>query len=210
MVFFGTEYTKVNHLYNGIEPLFSVDDNFNMKWDKKSLLMHKLYSPNTTYVLTKSTRKSEREDLINSVKLKYNSLSNPKVISDGVKNRDYSHRAVKGANDLADKDTIIIGSLSSEKEQALIRESYHEYFNHLKQYFEDDLTESQEMKKINDIIHRKLLSTTISQSLGRNQGYRAKGSKTVIVLPILYSNSYSTIKWNLNLNYISENVVISA
>ena len=42
----------------------------------------------------------------------------------------------------------------------------------------------QQMKRINEIISNVLMTSNISQSIGRNQGFRANGFNTVAVLPI--------------------------
>lgn len=54
-----------------------------------------------------------------------------------------------------------------------------------------------------------LLETNISQSIGRNQGFRSKGSKTVVVIPVLHSKHSHVISRNLNLSYTSPNVLVS-
>ena len=51
------------------------------------------------------------------------------------------------------------------------------------------------------------METSISQSIGRNQGFRAQGSKTVVVIPVLHSKHHHVISKNLNLSYTSPNVV---
>ena len=49
------------------------------------------------------------------------------------------------------------------------------------------------------------LQTQVSQSIGRNSGFRDKGKKAVVVLPLLQRNSTKKFK-PINLNYISSDV----
>ena len=49
------------------------------------------------------------------------------------------------------------------------------------------------------------LQTQVSQSIGRNSGFRDKGKKAVVVLPLLQRNSTKKFK-TINLNYISSDV----
>ena len=64
--------------------------------------------------------------------------------------------------------------------------------------------------KINEIIHQTLLSVSLNQSIGRNQAYRDNGNKAVVVLPILHPIHKNVISRNIDLNYISSNIKISA
>ena len=62
-------------------------------------------------------------------------------------------------------------------------------------------------KQINNYIKQVQLQTQVSQSIGRNSGFRDKGKITAVVLPILQPNSNKKFK-PINLNYISPNVFI--
>jgi hypothetical protein len=149
-------------------------------------------------------------------------------------NKDHSHLAVKGKNDISSKDTIIIGSLCSESEQVLLRESCSNYFKKYKEYkFEELVQEKSEsnstnnkqqidiisecrigfdeyyIKICNSMITEILMESSINQSIGRNQGFRSKGGKTVVVLPVLHSKHHHVISKKLNLSYTSPNVLVS-
>jgi hypothetical protein len=54
-----------------------------------------------------------------------------------------------------------------------------------------------------------LMESSINQSIGRNQGFRSKGGKTVVVIPVLHSKHHHVISKNLNINYTSPNVLVS-
>ena len=45
----------------------------------------------------------------------------------------------------------------------------------------------------------------MSQSIGRNSGFRSNGSETYVILPLLKPNSVRTLK-PYNINYITDNV----
>lgn len=234
IVFYGTEYTKMRHTTEGLKALCKVDmKTFDMVWDKKSILHHRVYSPNIIYMLNPSTNKSGREELIVDVIERFkNYLHDPVVISDGVTNSDHSHLAVKGKNDLSTKDTIIIGSLCNEQEQVLLRESCSNYFKKFEKIQFEKLVQEKSnstnnkqqidiisecrigfdehyTKVQNSMITDILMESSINQSIGRNQGFRAQGSKTVVVLPLQHSKHHHVISRNLNLSYTSPNVLVS-
>jgi len=60
-------------------------------------------------------------------------------------------------------------------------------------------------KRINIYIKQVQLQTQVSQSIGRNSGFRDKGKMTAVVLPLLEPNSNKKFK-SINLNYISPKV----
>lgn len=147
-------------------------------------------------------------------------------------NSDHSHLAVKGKNDLSTKDTIIIGSLCNEQEQVLLRESCSNYFKKFEKIQFEKLVQEKSnstnnkqqidiisecrigfdehyTKVQNSMITDILMESSINQSIGRNQGFRAQGSKTVVVLPLQHSKHHHVISRNLNLSYTSPNVLVS-
>jgi hypothetical protein len=128
-----------------------------------------------------------------------------------------SHLAVKGKNDLSSKDTIIIGSLCNEQEQVLLRESCSKYFKKFEKLVKEKSNSTNNKQQIdiisecrtgfdeyyikicNSMITEILMETNINQSIGRNQGFRSKGGKTVVVLPVLHSKHHHVIPSPINL-----------
>jgi len=107
-----------------------------------------------------------------------------------------------------------MGTLRTEIEDNILCYSAEEFFNKFRAYIEEqhkNLTEEEQAKKsktaINNYIKQVQLSTQVSQYIRRNSGFRNKGKKAVVVLPILQPNSRSNFK-SIDLNYVSIDVRI--
>ena len=101
---------------------------------------------------------------------------------------------------------LIIGTLRTEIEDNILYYSAEEYFKKFREYFkEQGKTPSEVDAQINSYIKQVNLQTQVSQSIGRNSGFRDKGKKAVVVLPLLQPNSTKKFK-PINLNYISSDV----
>ena len=86
--------------------------------------------------------------------------------------------------------------------------SAEEYFKEFKAYYKEQGMDAINIKKaINNYIKQIQLQTQVSQSIGRNSGFRDQGKKTAVVLPILQPNSTRKFK-SIDLNYISPEVRI--
>ena len=64
------------------------------------------------------------------------------------------------------------------------------------------------IQKSEPYIQEILIATQVSQSIGRNSGFRYSGKKCVVVLPVMHSKSTRRLSRALSSNYISENVLI--
>jgi hypothetical protein len=179
-------------------------------------LEQKLFDENVIYILTSSTNVSIRDELINDIRTNLEEEYHEEfiVISNNTKEENVTHARVKGSNEYADNNTIIIGTLRTEIEDNILYYSAEDYFIKFKEYIEveyKDLSEDHQAKKantaINTYIKQVYLSTQVSQSIGRNSGFRDQGKKTAVVLPILQPNSRSKFK-DIDLNYISTDVRI--
>ena len=192
----------------------------------KEPIEFKLETDNVTYLLVKSTRKDILEAQIKQIQGDDKSVI---VISNGVKNtinNSLTHMGIKGINNLSQNDTLIIGTLKNEqqvKEYILnnknyfvimfksqliqrlkvFKETYTSDFEILKSYGNDLLYEFSE-----PIVQKILLETEVSQSIGRNSGFRENGADCVVLLPIIQHNTFRRIGRRLNLNYISKNVQV--
>ncbi len=178
-------------------------------------LEYKLYDENVIYILTNSTRAEIRGSLANSIKSKFEKKYKEDfiLIADNTESRDASHAGVKGSNKYADKNTIVIGTLKTEIEDNILYYSsnfFNDYKIHLEQEYQHMKEEDRDKKikkEIQNYIIQIQLQTQVSQSIGRNSGFRDKGKKTVVILPLLKPNSTSKFE-SLDLNYVSPNVFI--
>lgn len=191
-LFYKTEYTEI--YYQGNEKLSSnIWDN--IKFEKK------LYDESVIYILTKSTKKGDyRDTIIQNVKNWFKNTYNEEIdtISDGTTLRDVSHLGVKGSNEYDDKNLLIIGTFRTEIEDNIFYQSCKEYLDN---YLDDK-------KQIQNFIKSVHLQSQVSQSIGRNSGFRNQhNKKTVVVLPLLDGNRQHNFK-HIDLNYVSSNVLI--
>jgi hypothetical protein len=105
---------------------------------------------------------------------------------------------VKGRNGLESFSTIILGTLSDESHTNLVYYSSRPYF----------LTKNLPDKELREDIQNRILVTSINQNLGRNQGFRENGAKTLVILPLLQNGkTKKNFRALEGLNYISPNVV---
>jgi hypothetical protein len=105
---------------------------------------------------------------------------------------------VKGRNGLENFSTIILGTLSDEIHVNLVYYSSELYF----------LTKNLTDKELRENIQNRILVTSINQNLGRNQGFRGNGAKTLVILPLLQNGKTKKNFRALDgLNYISPNVI---
>lgn len=162
---------------------------------------------NVNYILTSSTSNVEndairrRDKVIKKVKELHSEVS--KVISNNSSEADLSHKAVRGSNSFKQETTLVVGHYPSATEQYLFYEAAKEYYNDT---FGDDLD------SIADDISYTIMGTQISQSIGRNSGFRESGAKCYVLLPILAPNSPKCFKkrckqkMELHLKYVSPNI----
>ena len=78
-------------------------------------------------------------------------------------------------------------------------------FRRYRRFEKQGKTPSKIDNEINNYIKQVNLQTQVSQSIGRNSGFRDRGKKAVVVLPLLQRNSAKKFK-PINLNYISSDV----
>jgi hypothetical protein len=188
--------------------LGEVDDNFNWHRREDSYLEVKLEADNVNYLLVKSTSKDKLSD-----QASWFAGSNAKIISDGLKNSGIdalTHLGVKGMNNLSDSDTIVFGT---QKTEIVLREMFvnnKAYFTALvtHKYKNAVMSDDDIFKKSEPYIQEILIETQVSQSIGRNSGFRFSGKKCVVVLPVVHSNSTRRLSRTLKSNYISENVLV--
>lgn len=174
---------------------------------KEDKLEQKLYDDNLIYYVVKSTRVKIRAELIEAVKKGFMQEYNEElfVISDNVDNSDASHIKVKGSNDYSDKHTLVVGTLRTEIEDNLFYYSCPKFFDKYEEHMK-----SKGLKVKNEILNfvvKAHLESQVSQSIGRNSGFRDKGKKTAVVLPLLTENRKKQFK-PFNLNYITPYVQI--
>ena len=109
---------------------------------------------------------------------------------------------------------IIVGTVRTEIEDNILYYSCLDFFDVYKTYLETEYKDMENQKRdkkvkreIQNYITQIQLQTQVSQSIGRNSGFRDQGKKTVVVLPLLMPNSTRKFK-PIGLNYISPNVEI--
>jgi len=216
---FGSDYKEFLGTQN-----FSLSSDYQLI--DKEPIEFKLETDNVTYLLVKSTRKDILEAQIKEIQGDDKSVV---VISNGVKStitNSLTHRGIKGINNLSQNDTLIIGTLKNEqqvKEYILNNKNYFErmFKSQLMQrlkVFKETCTSDLEILESygNDllyefsepIVQEILLETEVSQSIGRNSGFRANGARCVVLLPLIQNNTFRRIARRTNLNYISKNVKV--
>jgi hypothetical protein len=203
--FWGTDFTEMAVEF---EELGKVDDNWNWHRREDSYLEVKLEADNVNYLLVKSTSKDKLSD-----QASWFAGTNARIISDGLKNSGINaltHLGVKGMNNLSDSDTIVFGT---QKTEIVLREMFvnnKDYFTALvsHKYKNGGMSDDDIIKKSEPYIQDILIETQVSQSIGRNSGFRFSGKKCVVVLPVVHSNSTRRLSRTLRSNYISENVSV--
>jgi hypothetical protein len=180
----------------------------------------KIKSDNVVYLLVNSTRKSYRYYLAE----KFGKLD--AVICNAIKGDNvHTHMSLKGLNSFDNKSLLIIGSMKPEKPVVThvvnCFKKYKDLFVENKHYrtefskFSDDPLVDEVFKKnrfweifmrcSEHRVQNVMMEAEVSQSLGRNQGYRARGQKTLVVLPVLMNNTSRRVK-DIRLNYVSSGV----
>jgi hypothetical protein len=200
LYFWGSDYYQMRVPF---EEMFTIGDNFKMKKKNDSDLELKLAADNVYYLLVKSTSKDKLPDMA-----KIFNLDNVKIISDGLSSEEFetlSHLRVKGMNNLSEVNTIVFGT---KKHEVVVKETFVNNKEYFKQMFGSELSERELIDKSEPIIQKILIETQINQSIGRNSGFRYKGYRCVVIIPVMQSNSFRRIKMPLSLNYVSENVSI--
>ncbi len=176
---------------------------FEMTRRKDSFLEEKLAADNVYYLLLRSTSK---KNLLKLAKIFEN--TGAEIITDGLKGSDIetlTHLGVKGMNHLSEKDIVVFGTLKTE---IVVKEMFVNNKEYFKRMFGGNLSEEDLIKKAEPYIQSILIETQVSQSIGRNSGFRFKGRKCVVLLPVMQSNSYTRLKRDFNFNYISPNILI--
>ena len=183
-----------------IMPLFKNNE------DYKDIIdcTHKLDAENVKYIITNSTssklikgkdNERMRDFLIKELRYKYQDIDF--VISDNSKEADMSHIKVRGSNNYSNINNLVIGAYPSPIEEYL-------YYLSCKEYFDNEFKKSNLIQKE---IQKLFLESKISQSVGRNSGFRDNGKKCYVALPLLAPNSEKNIKIkNFEISYISSNV----
>lgn len=167
---------------------------------------------NVTYILTSSTSNvvtesgfTKRDEKIQKVKELHTDIT--KVITNNSSGADLSHKAIRGSNSYKKENTLVVGHYPNDEEQYLFYEAAKEYYNDT---FGDDLD------SIADDINFTIMGTQISQSIGRNSGFRESGAKCYVLLPILAPHSPKCFKkrgkqkMELHLKYVSPNIEVLA
>jgi hypothetical protein len=101
----------------------------------------------------------------------------------------------------------------TQKTEIVLREMFvnnKDYFTALvsHKYKNGGMSDDDIIKKSEPYIQDILIETQVSQSIGRNSGFRFSGKKCVVVLPVVHSNSTRRLSRTLRSNYISENVSV--
>ncbi len=160
-----------------------------------------LQADNVRYVLTHSTSsKEELGESIRDEKIKSVQEYDPDidiVISNNSELATHSHQAVRGKNNFSDKNTLVVAHYPSAREQYL-------FYIATKKYYEDKNLDRDEVESdINQVI----IQCQVSQSIGRNSGFRNEGAKSTVILPILAPKSEYAFRMKLEFNYISSDIV---
>ena len=183
-----------------IMPLFKNNE------DYKDIIdcTHKLDAENVKYIITNSTssklikgkdNERMRDFLIKELRYKYQDIDF--VISDNSKEADMSHIKVRGSNNYSNINNLVIGAYPSPIEEYL-------YYLSCKEYFDNEFKKSNLIQKE---IQKLFLESKVSQSVGRNSGFRDNGKKCYVALPLLAPNSEKNLKIkNFEISYISSNV----
>lgn len=213
MTFAGSDYTSLRAVsYKAV----ARDDE--LAWDKvdEGNFVRKLKADNVHIWLVSSTRKTDdyREKMLSVFK-----KINAEIICDGVKGNP--HRAtltnlgVKGMDNLKDEDTVVFGTLATE---SVLKELFVNNKEYLAEEFGDEAwgkmvgpryPEDLERELIiasQDYLNNVLMETAVSQSVGRNSGFRFVGQKCLIILPVLNARSARRLRRDIDLNYVTENV----
>ncbi|MDO9305076.1 MAG: hypothetical protein Q7T77_07075 [Sulfuricurvum sp.] len=202
-----------------VEPILSNSNFKELKPSYNFIYQHqliqfeaKLSAPNVHYLLVNSTRGDKRADLLKAViktkfvpdfiisnKVQQGGFSgNFLILEDGSRIDIKTPASVKGKNLLESASTIVLGTLADESHVNLVYYSSELYF------ISKNLTE----KELREDIQNRILVTSINQSIGRNQGFRSKGAKTLVILPLLQNGkTKKNFKALESLRYISHSVV---
>lgn len=155
----------------------------------------KMFDDSVFYVLTNTTKKDQRDSIIKEVQKDYGKplyvISNNSIL------RNSSHLGVKGRNDLMEVDTLVVGTFRTQEEDTILYYSSETFFNKYEK--------THSKKEVRGYINEISLISQVSQSIGRNSGFRSTGSKTIVVLPILFPNTSKVFK-PINMNYVTPNV----
>lgn len=180
-----------------IEPLFKNKDDYEIFdcTEKLEAENVKYYITNTSSSKKVNKDESKRDLLINELKKKNNDID--LVISDNSKFSDISNLGIRGSNEYSDKTILVVGTYPSSEEEYL-------YYLSCKEYFDEKFKKD---KLIQAEIQKLFIESRISQSIGRNSGFRYRGKKCYVALPLLSSNSCRRLKIkDFKINYISSNV----
>ncbi|TLP36159.1 hypothetical protein [Arcobacter arenosus] len=167
----------------------------------------KLKTDNIKYLLTSSTsnvkieKETNRDNVIKKVLGLYPEID--EVICDASDKKDSTHLSVRGSDNYKQLNTLVVGHYPSPVEHYLFFKASEEYY---KDKFGDD------KEAIAMDINCIIMSTKVSQSIGRNSGFRDCGKFCYVILPMLRSSncytfkSSSGVKLDFDLNYVSSNV----
>ena len=196
--FYSTDYKEIRVFENIIDKDFKLQE---YKFEKK------INDMSVKYILTKSTKVSVREQLITQIKDYCTQLYSEefKVICNNVSNADYTHLGVKGSNKLKNFNTIVVGTLRTEIEDNIFYYSCQKFFKKFESYMET--LGNNPKKEVQNFITQAHLTTQISQSIGRNSGFRNNGKHTIVVLPLLQGNSKHSFK-QFPTNYVTPLVTL--
>ena len=205
---------------------FTRVEDFNTYLSAQNNFKFKLRDDNVSYFLLKSTKK----EMLPKMHIIFSSKKNtPLIISNSMKgNNVKSHLGVKGLNSMANDSSIIVGTMSPEVvvKTHLVncaKKYVDEYQKEIDVKIEEskfftvgDRTylskaEPNKWKSISDVcephIQQVLMESEVSQSIGRNSGFRDTGKNTLVILPLLMNNTTRKSQ-DFRINYISENVTI--
>lgn len=205
---------------------FTRIEDFNTYLSALNNFKFKLKDDNVFYILLSSTKK----EILPKIHEHLNSTEHtPLIISNSIKGENVkSHLAVKGLNSLANESSVIIGTMSPEvvvkthlvncitKYDSKYKDEIYEKHEESKFFILNDVKrkskkEPDKWKNICDVcephIQQVLMESEVSQSIGRNSGFRDNGKQTIVILPLLMNNTNRKAK-DFRTNYISENVHI--
>ena len=120
------------------------------------------------------------------------------ILEDGSRIDIKTPANVKGKNLLESYSTIVLGTQADELHTNLVYYSSELYF----------LNKNLTGKELLNDIQNRILVTSVNQSIGRNQGFRAQGARTLVILPLLQNGkTKKNFKTLEGLNYISPSVI---
>ncbi len=176
-----TEYEKAMRLFSHLGGYFIKD------------IRCKLKAENVHYILTNSTSNlhSARDIIITKVKKLYPEIN--VTIADGTELKNVTHASARGVDKYKKEHVLCVATFPTPVE-------IEQFFLAAKAFY--DLNGINKELAIEDI-KEVIMTDKISQSIGRNSGFRYNGKKCYVILPTLQSNSQYLLRMNLNLQYIS-------